>query len=358
MKKPLKIVIISVVSLLSVIIGVVGGFLIYASATTLKVKNRAPVEIKGNISNKITQGQSLSLLTYNVGYCALDEKQDCYFDGGKGVTGESKDKVNENIKALEQQIKDNNPDIFFVQEIDINSRRSFSINELKAFREEFKEYTYESTFAFNFKAGFIPIPVSNPFGRMEAGIATFSKYDVSEASREQLPIPFKWPISLLNLKRCLLVNRLPIAHSDKEVVLINLHLEAYDDGEGKAKQMAQLMNLMKDEYEKGNYVIAGGDFNQSFSNTNYQQFPKITSWECPIIDVDEYPSFTFSMDSALPTCRSLDKPYYNSDKATHQYWMLDGFIVSNNIQVDEIKTLDYGFVNTDHNPVKLNITLK
>ena len=52
--------------------------------------------------------------------------------------------------------------------------------------------------------------------------------------------------------------------SDREPVLVNLHLEAYDDGEGKIAQTNQLRDYIEDEYAKGNYVIAGGDFNQVF----------------------------------------------------------------------------------------------
>lgn len=47
-------------------------------------------------------------------------------------------------------------------------------------------------------------------------------------------------------------------------MLVNLHLEAYDDGEGKIAQTKQLREFIQSEYEKGNYVIAGGDLNQVF----------------------------------------------------------------------------------------------
>ena len=52
--------------------------------------------------------------------------------------------------------------------------------------------------------------------------------------------------------------------TDAQLVLVNLHLEAYDDGEGKAAQTAALTSFLEQEYAKGNYVIAGGDFNQTF----------------------------------------------------------------------------------------------
>ena len=59
-----------------------------------------------------------------------------------------------------------------------------------------------------------------------------------------------------------------MAGSDKELVIVNVHLEAYDSGEGKEAQTKMLAELLKKEQEAGNYVIAGGDFNQAFSNVD------------------------------------------------------------------------------------------
>ena len=358
--RALKIVFICVGGFLALVLTLVGGFLIFATATTLQVKDVEDMTINGNITTKVDKSKEMKLLTWNVGYGALDEKQDCYWDGGKGVTGESKEVVEGNIKAINSKIQEINPDAFFIQEIDINSKRSFNVNELQMLREN-NESNYNNSYACNFKAGFIPLPLYNPFGKVEGGITTFSKYQIAESKRVQLPIPFKWPVSLLNLKRCLLVNRSPIDGSDKELVMINLHLEAYDDGEGKAKQLKQMMDLMQEEYDKGNYVIAGGDFNQTFSNSNVnlEKYPKMNDWVCPIIDVTEYPDFTFSMDDTVPTCRSLYKTYADNDHSytNFQHYMLDGFITSNNITVNTIETLDLGFKNTDHNPVVMSVSL-
>ena len=353
--KALKIVLISLCSIFVLLIAFIGGALIFASATTLQVKDKEEMQIDGEVVAKVNKDNEIKLLTWNIGYGALDEREDCYWDGGVGVDGESKETVLENMTALKSKIKELNPDIFFVQEADRDSKRSYYVNEYDSLKETFSDYN--GSFAPNFKAGLVPLPLYNMTGKVDAGIASFSKYTLSDSTRIQLPIPFSWPMSLFNLKRCLLVNHLPIEGSDKELVIINLHLEAYDDGEGKAKQLAMLMDLMKEEYEKGNYVLAGGDFNQTFSTTNYQKYPKITDWECPVIDASNYPDFTFKMDDTYPTCRSLDKPYYNSDKSTHQYWMLDGYIASNNITINSLETLDLGFMNTDHNPVKISISL-
>lgn len=355
--KALKITLISVGAVVATLLSFVGGFLVFASATTLQVKDTEEMTINGKVSNKVNKSDEIKLLTWNIGYGALDERQDCYWDGGKGVVGESKEVVLENVKAYKDKINELDPDIFFSQEIDIDSKRSYYVNELESLRETFKDDEFMSSLALNFKAGLVPLPLYEMTGKVEAGIGTFSKYEISSSTRVQLPIPFSWPMSLFNLKRCLLVNRLPIDGSEKELVVINLHLEAYDDGEGKAKQLAMLMDLMDEEYKKGNYVIAGGDFNQTFSTTNYKKYPKMNDWVCPVIEAENYPSFTFRMDDTYPTCRSLYKPYADADKANHQYYMIDGFVVSNNITINSLETVNLDFKNTDHNPVTMSVSL-
>ena len=354
----LKIILLCVGGLLVTTLALVGGFIIFASATTLQVKDLEEVQVKGETTQKVDATQDVKLLTWNIGYGALDEKQDCYWDGGKGVTGESKEVVQQNIEAISSKIKEVNPDVFFIQEADLDSRRSFNVNELAFFQENYPSDKYNNTYACNFKAGCVPLPLYNMTGKVEAGIASFSKYQVGAAQRVQLPIPFAWPVSLVNLKRCLLVNRTPIEGSDKEFVTINLHLEAYDDGEGKAKQLKQLMDIMKEEYEKGNYVIAGGDFNQTFSTVDLSKYPKLNDWVCPIINAEEYPDFSFNMDETTPTCRSLYKTYNDADKTNFQYYMIDGFITSNNLTVKQIETINLDFKNTDHNPVVMSVALQ
>ena len=118
-----------------------------------------------------------------------------------------------------------------------------------------------------------------------------------------------------------------------------------------------LMDKAQEEYNKGHYVIIGGDFNQTFSTTNYQKYPKMNDWVCPVIEATNYPNFTFMMDDTYPTCRTLAVPYVNADKSDFQYYMIDGFAVSKNVTINNLETLNLGFKNTDHNPVLMSVTL-
>ena len=356
-RKVLKIILLSIGGLLGTVVMLFGIFLIYASATTLKVQDREKMKVHGNLSQTFDASISHDIVSWNVGYCGLDEYNDFYMDGGTHSLARSKKAVIQNLNAIKDKICEIDPDLFLIQELDVDSHRSFNVNQLKSFSNTFTTENYEHSFASNFKAGYIPIPLGEPLGGVYSGIATYSKYHSSAATRIQLPIPFKWPVKLLNLKRCLLVNRLPINGSDKELVLVNLHLEAYSDNAGKIKQLKMLMKIFESEVEKGNYVIAGGDFNQTFSNIDLEKYNHFNDWVPPIIDVTKYPNTQFVMDDRVPTCRSLNKPYHNTNIEKHVHYMLDGFILSNNITVNSCETIDLGFKNTDHNPVKLNFTL-
>ena len=198
-----------------------------------------------------------------------------------------------------------------------------------------------------------------PIGRVNSGLLTTTVYDIDSAERISLPCPFNWPVSTANLKRCLLVSYLPISGTNSKLVIVNLHLEAYDDGEGKIAQTKQLREFIQSEYEKGNYVIAGGDFNQIFPN-GLDKYPNTHKdlWEPGTISEDIMPEgWTLAYDLETPSCRLLNQPYDPSDTENTQHYVIDGFILSPNVELVAVNTLDEGFTYSDHNPVKLQVKL-
>ena len=120
-----------------------------------------------------------------------------------------------------------------------------------------------------------------------------------------------------------------------------------------------LAELLQSEADKGNYVIAGGDFNQIFSSADASAFPVYgDNWAANEIDVDRFgDGWQFLMDASVPSCRSLYKPYAGADRDAFQYYLIDGFIVSDNLTVDAFGTQELGFIASDHNPVLLRVTL-
>ena len=157
-------------------------------------------------------------------------------------------------------------DIYLLQEVDADSDRSYNFNEVEHFSEG--RNARSSAYALNYSCPFVPFPWP-PMGKVTSGILTTSDFAVEGGTAERiaLPCPFSWPLRTANLKRCLLITRYALPGTEAELVAVNLHLEAYDDGEGKAAQTAMLFDILEEEYAKGNYVVAGGDFNQTFPGT-------------------------------------------------------------------------------------------
>lgn len=330
--------------------------IIYLMITEYRPKNEQILEINETFSKKnLKIGETLKIISWNIGFAGLGENADFFKDGGKKVITSSLDEVNNNIEKISSYLSKEDLDFYFLQEIDRNSDRSYRIDQLKEISIKLKEYCF--TFASNFKVSFIPYPYPM-LGKVDSGIATFSKYKIRESKRIQLPIPFKWPLRMANLKRCLLISRIDIENSNKQLVLINLHLEAYDSGKGKILQTNILNEYVTSEVEKGNYVIAGGDFNQIFSNI-VSPYPLFANkWKPGKINIEEFSKqVKFLMDTKTPTCRSLDKAILGKNFDDFQFYIIDGFIVSNNIFVNRIETKDLKFKNSDHNPVFLEFTL-
>ena len=301
-------------------------------------------------------GKPLTAVIWNCGYGALGDNADFFMDGGTSVYTADRDRVARNLAFIRDSLKALNADLVMLQEVDVNSSRSYGTDERETLREAYPGY--DEAFAYNFKALYVPYPLP-PIGHVESGLYTLSRPEARTAERISLPCPFSWPVRLVNLKRCLLVSRFPVSGTDRELVLVNLHLEAYDSGAGKEAQTKQLVSFMQAEYDKGNYVIAGGDFNQLFSNipSPYELYEG--TWQPGMIEAEAFGGdFTLLMDSSLPTCRSLDRAYEGADKDRFQFYLIDGFIVSANVKPESVETLDLGFYASDHNPVRMVFTLE
>ena len=353
MKKPLKIILI----ILAVLVGLVAALLIWLTATQLNVKTETAVVTNGeNSTASFAPGDSVSILTWNVGYAGLGEESDFFMDGGKQVRAPSKAIVEKNMDGIVSTVKELDADFTFLQEIEADpSTRSYGIEEAERMRTE---TGLDTAHARNYKCAFVPYPIP-PIGKVSSGIMTLSTAPIASAERIALPSPFKWPVSVANLKRCLMPVYIDLEGTDAQLVLVNLHLEAYDDGEGKAAQTAALKSFLEQEYAKGNYVIAGGDFNQTFPG-GLDKYPikNADLWTPGTLDDSMLPDgWHFAYDTATPTCRLDNQPYDAESDAT-QHYVIDGFILSPNVELTGVQTQDDGFRFSDHNPVLLNIRLK
>ena len=363
MKRILKPLLIAICSVMAFLILLVFTVLGYLTLDEYKPADVERLEVEDYGSKALKLDKSIRIMTWNIGYGALGDNADFFMDGGKMVNTATARRVIYNLDGIIDRIDEINPDILMIQEIDRKSARSHFVDEYEYIKKNSTSNVAksQSVFAYNFKVSFVPYPIP-PIGKVEAGLATYSAFEIDEAKRIQLPCPFSWPLRIGNLKRCLEVSRIPVENSEKELVLINLHLEAYDDGEGKTAQTNMLKEFLNQELKKGNYIIAGGDFNQVFSNTDKSAYPALEgNWKAGVIDVESFDErLQFVTDTSNPTCRSLDKVYADTDDkspSAFQYYVIDGFIVSDNIEIQSLRTHNTVFQYSDHNPLSMDVVL-
>ncbi|MCX6283815.1 MAG: hypothetical protein NTW31_06245 [Bacteroidetes bacterium] len=307
-----------------------------------------PVPVKGKGKHLPAEKTDFSFLTWNIGYAGLGSEMDYFFDGGKTVRS-GKPEMEKYLQGICRELKSNDTlDFIYIQEIDRDCKRTYRRDQQNDMEAALPGYC--SAFALNYLVKFIPVPFSEPIGKVTAGLCTFSKYLPESNERHAYDAFFYWPKRLLWLKRCFLCSSYTVC-GGKQLILVNLHNSAYDEtGELRKKEIEILQTYLQGEYMKGNYIIIGGDWNMNPKDFNRQTINSGDKTFAIKYSLDDkfMPGWKAVYDPLLPTNRNLDAPYHKGKSGTT---IMDFFVISPNVQVLNCFTADEGFANSDHNPV-------
>ncbi|MHC1777191.1 MAG: endonuclease/exonuclease/phosphatase family protein [Lentimicrobium sp.] len=317
--------------------------------------NAEPVEAISVMDTATEVADTLSLVTWNIGYCGLGAEMDFFYEGGTMVRPE-KETYDHYLGGVIGRLDSfENPDIILLQEVDTLAKRSWYANQYRLIRNKFTGY--RSYFALNYNA-WVPMPVLQPMGKVQAGLMLMGKATPARIERHAFNSGYTWPMSLFMLKRCYLLARYNTGNG-KQLVLVNTHNSAFGDAaEIREKELSQLKTLMLEEYSKGNYVVIGGDWNQNpavFDSTEILDKFFVKTIQPPI-PADFLPSgWQYAYDPQYPTNRDVDIPYTEGKTKTT---LIDFFVISPNIGLISVKTIPTGFEESDHQPVTMKIELK
>ena len=331
--------------------------LFFAFFTITDYKPDATFDIHNtNHPDTLKTGDTLTIITWNIGYAGLGNEMDFFYDGGEQVRATEKN-TRKNLSEISSFLSNTGkPDFILLQEVDKKAKRTYLIDETKHLAEIFKEFLM--FFAPNYKVLFVPLPVTSPMGFVYSGLLSLSGPNPTKSGRIDLPGDYSWPMKVFMLDRCILLNRYPL-NNGKEFVLLNIHNSAFDDGSLKKQEMDFIRNLVISEYEKGNYIAAGGDWNQNPPGLTDNKFNKPDGYGNFLlsgIDVNFLPEqWQWCFGSVIPTNRSLKTAF---NKKTSGTTVLDFFLLSPNIEIVSVKTYDLVFQNSDHNPVRMKFVIK
>lgn len=338
--------------IIGIIVGIFGLFLTYITFTDYKPDYKDILQENTN-PDIIADTAELSLMSWNIGYCGLNAEMDFFYSGGHQVYP-SEDVVVNNLEGVKRTLKNSEyADFVLLQEVDESAQRSYFTNQVDSFDQLYKHHY--SSFAYNYNVKFVPVPVTKPMGSVKGGLQTLSRYNPKMVCRYSYEGNFDWPTSLFMLDRCFIVNRYPV-NSGNELLIINTHNSAYDNGGLRKAQMLQIKDFVTQEYAKGNYVIVGGDWNQCAPGFKANFSKDVMDYNDNLfIDDDLFDSnWTWFYDNKVPTNRRNSTAYKQGETLTT---VIDFYLLSPNINGVTVNNIEAGFIYTDHQAVKATVKL-
>lgn len=197
---------------------------------------------------------TLTVMTWNIKYGGGRILFFWECGGKRGNMTESE--VRGHMDGIAAKIRELDPDIVFLQEVDVLSKRSAYLDQVQYLLDHTSlNYGY---YASAWKADFIP---SDGIGRMDSGNAILSRWKLTDGKRIALPLIGN--SSLLEqyfyLKRNILMAR--VMHPLRSFMVVNVHTEAFAEDNTKKKHLEEFHRVLSDLATQNIVFVAGGDLN-------------------------------------------------------------------------------------------------
>nr|WP_252893100.1 endonuclease/exonuclease/phosphatase family protein [Lentilactobacillus otakiensis] len=338
---------------------IVGVYVAYVYLTYHRVPDNVKLKPHNRNSQVLQTNHQYKAMTFNIGYAAYPKNYSFFMDGGKYSRAFSKQSVLNDLNGIHKAVQQVDPTLMFFQEVDTNGDRSFHVNEVQWLRDRMSNYS--SVYAQNYDSAYLFYPLTRPIGRAKSGLVTLAKAKISDSTRYQLPIDTDFN-KFMDLDRAISVTHIPV-NNGKQLAVINLHMSAFTkNAKVRKAQIEKLFAKMKIEQAAGNYVMVAGDYNHDMLGNSPEVFGttgKRMNWTHPF-PADQLPKgFRIAKqglaDAKVPSVRANGTPYHPGKTYTS---LIDGFLLSDNIQVNRVHVKSLGFKNSDHNPEVLEFELK
>lgn len=210
----------------------------------------------------LVPGQALKVMTWNIQYLA-GKRYVFWYDMADGSGPDERptpEDIAYNLDEVARVIRDEQPDIVLLQEVDDGAKNTDYTNQLALLQERVTDLYPCSTEAFYWKSDFVPN--RHIYGSVGTKLATLSRYRLDNAERLQLPSPDGNLIGRqFEPKRALLVSYLPL-RGGGHLAVVNTHLGDFRPRDDTLQRQVATTTRLLDAFEQGGTPwISGGDFN-------------------------------------------------------------------------------------------------
>lgn len=276
------------------------GFYLWASSPNLSPDQYAEIYETKEVK-PVSDDEEYRILTYNIGYLS-------------GMTNnlpiaKPRSLFENNMELVLKNLRRIDADLLAFQEIDYDSDRSFNIDQHAAIGKLGYRYSAKTV---NWDKRYVPFPYypfSMHFGKIVSGQSILSKYPIVEQERIELERNQDNPFYYDSFYLDRLAQVVKIRIDGHNLVLIHVHLEAFD----QATRILQIERL-RSIYAKYCYefpTLMLGDFNSDprYENAGITRLEELIKTESAAFDRAEIKN---TYNSREPTER-LDYIFYNTD---------------------------------------------
>ena len=284
-------------------------FFVWASSGRLAESEYAQINVNEAYPLK-TEANEFSVVSYNIGYLSG-------LTNNQAVRPEAS-LYEANMATAIAVLEPLAPDILALQEIDLDSRRSYQVDQVAALGDALA-YP-QRAIAINWDKRYVPFPFWPPtvhFGQMLSGQAILSHWPIVEHERIVLEKvagnPFFY--NALYLDRLAQVAQVEV--KGQIVVVINLHLEAFD--RPTRQSQTEVVLALAETYAEHYPVLLLGDLNSALNRDaegtprSIQTVLDSSVFEPVVSAVDWGASEQFTYPSGKPEFK-LDYIFYTPDR--------------------------------------------
>ncbi|MEZ5952825.1 MAG: hypothetical protein R3C13_00835 [Hyphomonas sp.] len=291
----------------------------------------------------------LRVMIWNIGYSGLGEESDFQADGGKMLQPPSVATVRKNLAGIQDVLRSADADFVLMQEVAAPGFLTRGVNVLGGVRAALPDYAM--TFSSDIRTFLFPRPIS-----LKHGMATFRRVGASETNIHRLTDE---PGAISGfIRRRYHVQATEFSAGGQDWVIIDVHLSAFDEGAStRLTQLREVLDIAEAYYADGKAVVMGGDWNMRLAATDFPY----TSDESALFWVHDFPAdqladgWQLVFDPAVPTTRTNEQPF---SEGVNYRTIIDGLVVSPNVNVVAAKGIELHFKYTDHQPVVFTLEHK
>lgn len=345
--------------LLLVVILALAGFLLFGNYHPRPVE-MAVVTCPEN-APLLETGQTLKSLTWNVQ--TMSSKNYVFWSDLPNNDGPDEKPSQEDITATFEDtarvIKDENPDIIFIQEIDDGAERTYYEDQMARLTGMLPEYPCYTS-VFDWKSVYVPHPRIH--GSVGWKVAILSKYKISEAERIQLTTAKKSFLeNQFKIQPAILKAMMPTSDGGQFAAL-TLHLDLYVPGtDAKNIQLSEIDKAVSELDAAGIPWVLGGDFNLlPFNAAAYNRLsPEQQKYYNPKSEIkfltDKYQVVPTTEETSGPDFEKWLTRWPNDPSITGPDRTLDYYFLSDLLKVGDhyVRSEDTQHIS-DHLPVIIN----